>query len=122
MQSTRAVLASFDTHEQAQTCVRGLLGVGFDIPFNSIAEPPTSIERIASLVSSDKSIQCWTKRGLLIGAFVGFLIDTAVFPISYVGTMNLTSPLASWVVAVAEWSFVLGTVGTIAARKMHLGS
>lgn len=113
MLRTRAILASFDTHEQAQTCVRGLLGVGFDISFNSIAEPPSLHERVASVLSSGKSIQCWTKRGLLIGAFVGFLIDTAVFPISYVGTMNVTGPLASWVVAVAEWSFLLGAAGAI---------
>jgi hypothetical protein len=113
MLRTRAILASFDTHEQAQTCVRGLLGVGFDISFNSIAEPPSLHERVVSVLSSGKSIQFWTKRGLLIGAFVGFLIDTAVFPISYVGTMNVTGPLASWVVAVAEWSFLLGAAGAI---------
>ena len=27
--------------------------------------------------------------------------------------MNVTDPLASWVVAVAEWSFVLGAAGAI---------
>jgi hypothetical protein len=70
MLRTRAILASFDTHEQAQTCVRGLLGVGLDVSFNSIAEPPSLHERIASVLSSGNSIECWTKRGLLIGAFV----------------------------------------------------
>lgn len=113
MRRTRAVLASFDTHEQAQACVQVLLGVGLDISFNSIAEPPSLRERIASVLSSGKSIPSWTRRGLLVGACVGFLIDTAVFPISYLGTMNVTGPLASWVVAVAEWSFVLGAVAAI---------
>lgn len=113
MLRTRAILASFDTHEQAQTCVRGLLGVGFNISFNSLAEPPSLNERVASVLSSGKSIPSWTRRGLLVGACVGFLIDTAVFPISYLGTMNVTGPLASWVVAVAEWSFVLGAAGAI---------
>jgi hypothetical protein len=111
MRKTRAVLASFDTHEQAQNCVRGLLGVGFHVSFNRVAESPSLHERIASFHSSGKSIPCWTRRGLLIGAIVGFLIDTAVFPISHIGPMDLTGPLAFWIVAVVEWSFFLGGIG-----------
>jgi hypothetical protein len=40
------------------------LGVGFDISFNSIAEPPSLYERVVSVLSSGKSIQFWTKRGV----------------------------------------------------------
>ena len=113
MRNTRTVLASFDTHEEAKTCVLGLLGVGFDVSFNSIAEPPSLHERFASLLSSGKSSPCWTRRGLFIGALVGFVIDTAVFPISHIEAIDLTGALASWIIAVVEWSCLLGGTGAI---------
>jgi len=53
------------------------------------------------------------KEGFVDRGLRRFLIDTAVFPISYIGAMNVTGPLASWVVAVGEWSFVLGAAGAV---------
>jgi hypothetical protein len=37
------------------------------------------------------------KEGFVDRGLRRFLIDTAVFPISYIGAMNVTGPLASWV-------------------------
>jgi hypothetical protein len=113
MQRTRAILAIFDTHEQAQTCVRGFLRVGVQIPLKSIAAPPSFGERAASLLAFGRGIQSWTQRGLLIGALVGFLIDTALFPVDHIATMDVTGPLASWIVAIIEWSMLLGGGGAI---------
>ncbi len=122
MSVTNSVVATYDTHEQAEQAVKELQEGGVDMKTLSIAGKDTHTdEQVVGYYNTGDRMQRWGTIGAFWGGFWGLLFGTGLFAIPGIGQILVAGPLVAWIVAGLEGAVVVGGSSAIGAGLMSIG-
>jgi uncharacterized membrane protein len=122
MNSTNAVIAIYDTHEQVEHAVKELQEAGIDMKSLSIAAKNTHTdEHVVGYYNAGDRMKYWGKVGAFWGGFWGLLFGSAAFAIPGIGPLLVAGPLVGWIVAGLEGAVVVGGLSAVGAGLASIG-
>jgi len=122
MSNTNAVVAIYDTHEQAEKAVKELQEAGVDMKSLSIAAKGTHTdEHVVGYYSAGDRMKYWGKVGAFWGGFWGMLFGAAAFAIPGIGPVLVAGPLVAWIIGALEGAVVVGGVSAVGAGLISIG-
>ncbi len=122
MTIANAVVAIYDTHEQAEHAVKELQEAGVDMKSLSIAARNTHTdEHVTGYYTAGDRMKYWGKVGAFWGGFWGLLFGSALFAIPGLGPILVAGPLVAWIVAGLEGAAVVGGVSAVGAGLVSIG-
>jgi len=117
-----SVVATFDTHEQAEHAIKELQEDGIDMKSLSIAGKNTHTdEHVVGYYNAGDRVRFWGKEGAFWGGIWGLLFGSAAFAIPGIGPILAAGPLVAWIVAGLEGAVVVGGVSALGAGLMSIG-
>jgi uncharacterized membrane protein len=117
-----SVVATFDTHEQAEQAIKELQEDGIDMKSLSIAGKNTHTdEHVVGYYNAGDRVRYWGKEGAFWGGIWGLLFGSAAFAIPGIGPILAAGPLVAWIVAGLEGAVVVGGVSALGAGLMSIG-
>ncbi len=122
MTIANAVVAIYDTHEQAEHAIKELQEAGVDMKSLSIAARNTHTdEHVIGYYTAGDRMKYWGKMGAFWGGFWGLLFGSALFAIPGLGPILVAGPLVAWIVAGLEGAAVVGGVSAVGAGLVSIG-
>jgi uncharacterized membrane protein len=117
-----SVVATYDTHEQADLAVKELQHAGVDMKSLSIAAKDTHTdEHVVGYYNIGDRMKYWGKLGAFWGGFWGLLFGSAMFAIPGLGPILVAGPLVAWIVAGLEGAAVVGGFSALGAALVSIG-
>ena len=116
------VVAIYDTHGDAETAIRDLQKMGFDMTKLSIVgkDYHTSEEVVGYYTAGDR-MKSWGSRGAFWGGIWSLLFGSAFFFVPGIGPLLAAGPLVVWIVGVLEGAAVVGGLSVLGAALFSLG-
>jgi len=113
-----AVVAVYDSHEDAEKAVRDLQESGFDMKKLSIVgkDYQTQEDVIGYYTTGDR-MKSWGKTGAFWGGLWGLLFGSAFFLIPGIGPLLAAGPLVGWIVG----AVVVGGLSALGAGLYSIG-
>jgi hypothetical protein len=122
MADTSAIIATYDTHQQAEEAVRELDRSGFAMKQLSIVgKGYHSEEHPVGFYTRGDRMKSWGGLGLFWGALWGMLLGAAFFWIPGVGPLGVAGPFVHMLVSGAEGAAVVGGASVLGAALMSIG-
>jgi len=122
MPNVDSVVATYDTHEQADLAVKELQRAGVDMKSLSIAAKDTHTdEHVVGYYNVGDRMKYWGKLGAFWGGFWGLLFGSAMFAIPGIGPILVAGPLVAWIVAGLEGAVVIGGFSALGAALVSIG-
>lgn len=122
MSNTNAVVAVYDTHEQAEKAIKELQEAGVDMKSLSIAAKDTHTdEHVVGYYNAGDRMKYWGKVGAFWGGFWGMLFGAAAFAIPGIGPILVAGPLVAWIIGALEGAVVVGGVSAVGAGLVSIG-
>src|SRR5271156_6950532 len=122
MPNVDSVVATYDTHEQADLAVKELQRAGVDMKSLSIAAKDTHTdEHVVGYYNVGDRMKYWGKLGAFWGGFWGLLFGSAMFAIPGIGPILVAGPLVAWIVGALEGAVVVGGVSAVGAGLVSIG-
>jgi uncharacterized membrane protein len=116
------VVATYETHEQAERAIKELQKDGVDMKGLSIAGKDTNTdEHVVGYYNAGDRIMYWGKEGAFWGGIWGLLFGSAAFVIPGIGPLLAAGPLVAWIVAGLEGAIVVGGVSALGAGLLSIG-
>jgi uncharacterized membrane protein len=117
-----AVIAVYNTHEEAEKAIHDLQQAGFDMQKLSIVGKDYHTEEdVVGYYNTGDRMKSWGKMGAFWGGLWGMLFGSAVFLIPGVGPMLAAGPLVAWIVGALEGAVVVGGVSALGAALFSIG-
>jgi uncharacterized membrane protein len=117
-----SVVATYDTHEQADLAVKELQQAGVDMKSLSIAAKDMHTdEHVVGYYNAGDRMMYWGKVGAFWGGFWGLLFGSAMFAIPGIGPILMAGPLVAWIIAGLEGAVVVGGVSALGAALVSIG-
>jgi hypothetical protein len=122
MQSQHAIIASFDTHDQAESAVKELERSGFDLrQLSIVGKGYHSEEHPVGFYTRGDRMLSWGSVGAFWGALWGLLVGAAFFWIPGFGPIAAAGPFVHMLVTGVEGAAVVGGLGVVGAALANLG-
>jgi hypothetical protein len=122
MSVMNSVVATYETHEQAELAIKQLQKDGIDMKSLSIAGKNTHTkEQVVGYYNAGDRVRFWGKEGAFWGGIWGLLFGSAAFAIPGIGPILAAGPLVAWIVAGLEGAVVVGGVSALGAALMSIG-
>ncbi len=116
------VIATYDTHVQAEQAIKDLQHSGFDMKKLSIvAKNPHTEEQVVGFYNIGDRMKQWGSIGAFWGGIWGMLFGAAFFAIPGLGSVLVAGPLVAWIVGALEGAVVVGGMGAIGAGLVSIG-
>ncbi len=117
-----AVVAIYDTHEEAEEAVRELERSGFDMQNLSIVgKDYQTEEEVVGYYNTGDRMKKWGKTGAFWGGLWGMLFGSAFFFIPGIGPLLAAGPLVGWIIGALEGAVVVGGLSALGAGLYGLG-
>ena len=117
-----AVVASYNTHLEAERAVEELHKSGFDMKKLSIVgKDYHSEEQVVGFYNAGDRMKYWGKTGAFWGGIWGMLFGAAFFAIPGLGPILVAGPLVAWIIGALEGAAVVGGVSAVGAGLFSLG-
>ena len=117
-----AVIAVYNTHEEAEQAVRELQKSGFDMKKLSIVgKNEHTEEAVVGYYNTGDRMKAWGKTGAFWGGLWGFMFGTAFFFIPGIGPVVMAGPLVTWIVGALEGAVVFGGFSVLGAALYSIG-
>ncbi len=117
-----AVIAIYDTHEEAEKAITELEKSGFDMKKLSIVgKDYMSEEEVIGYYNIGDRMKLWGKTGAFWGGLWGIMFGSALFFIPGIGPIVAAGPLVGWIVGALEGALVLGGLSALGAALYSLG-
>lgn len=117
-----AVIAIYDTHEEAEEAVRELERSGFDMQKLSIVgKDYQTEEEVVGYYTTGDRMMSWGKTGAFWGGIWGLLFGSAFFLIPGIGPLLAAGPLVGWIIGALEGAVVVGGLSVLGAGLYGLG-
>ena len=117
-----AIVAVYETHEEAEQAVQELQRSGFDIKKLSIVgKDYHTEEHVVGYYNAGDRMKYWGKLGAFWGGIWGLLIGAAFFFVPGVGPVLVAGPLAAWIIGALEGAVVVGGLSAIGAALFSIG-
>jgi uncharacterized membrane protein len=105
--NTNAVVAVFESHDQAEDAIRELQKDGFDMKKLSIVgKDYHTEEHVVGYYTTCDRMAYWGKLGAFWGGLWGLLFGSAFFWVPGVGPLLVAGPLVMWIVGPLEGAVV----------------
>src|SRR5271163_3498588 len=122
MPNVDSVVATYDTHEQADLAVKELQRAGVDMKSLSIAAKDTHTdEHVVGYYNAGDRMKYWGKLGAFWGGLWGLLLGTGFFFIPGIGPVLVAGPVVAFIVAALEGAVVVGGLSVLGAALYSLG-
>jgi uncharacterized membrane protein len=117
-----AIVAVYNTHEEAEKAVRELQRSGFDMHKLSIVGKDYHTEEdVVGYYSTGDRMMAWGKTGAFWGGLWGMLFGSAFFLIPGVGPLLAAGPLVGWIVGALEGAALVGGLSALGAGLFSIG-
>lgn len=117
-----AVVATFDTHQQAELGIKELQKSGFDMnKLSIIGRGYHSEEHPLGFYTSGDRIKTWGGIGAFWGGLWGILLGAAFFWVPGFGPLAVAGPIVGMLAGGLEGAAVVGGVSALVAALMSLG-
>lgn len=117
-----AVVATFDTHQQAEQGIKELQKSGFDMnKLSIIGRGYHSEEHPLGFYTSGDRIKTWGGIGAFWGGLWGILLGAAFFWVPGFGPLAVAGPIVGMLAGGLEGAAVVGGVSALVAALMSLG-
>ena len=119
---TSAVVALYDTHDEAEKAVRALQQSGFDMRKLSIVGKnyQTSEEVVGYYNTGDRMME-WGTTGAFWGGMWSLLFGSAFFLMPGIGPFLAAGPVVAWIVGALESAVVVGGISALGAALAGIG-
>lgn len=122
MADSNAIIATYDTHQQAEEAVRELARSGFAMQQLSIVgKGYHSEEHPVGFYTLGDRMKTWGGLGVFWGALWGMLLGAAFFWLPGIGPLGVAGPFVHLLVSGAEGAAVVGGVSVLGAALVNLG-
>jgi uncharacterized membrane protein len=122
MSTGDSIVATYDTHEQAEQAIKELQQSGIDMKSLSIAGKDTHTdEHVVGYYNVGDRMKRWGTVGAFWGGFWGLLFGAGMFAIPGLGPILVAGPLVAWIVAGLEGAVVVGGVSAFGAGLVSIG-
>lgn len=117
-----AVVAIYDTHEEAEKAVRELQKSGFDMQKLSIVGKDYHTEEdVIGYYNAGDRMKVWGKNGALWGGFWSLMFGSAFFMIPGIGPLLAAGPVVGWILGALEGAIVVGGLSALGAGLYSIG-
>ena len=117
-----AVVAIYETHEQAEQAVRSLAQSGFNMQNLSIVgKDYQQNEEVVGYYTTGDRIKTWGKNGAFWGGLWGIMFGSAFFLIPGIGPLLAAGPIVAWIVGALEGAVVVGGLSAVGAGLYSIG-
>lgn len=121
-QQQNAVVATYETHTQAEDAVKELEKSGFDMKHLSIiGRDYHSEEHVVGYYNAGDRMKYWGKLGAFWGGLWGLLFGSAFFWIPGIGPLLVAGPLAAIIVGGLEGAAIVGGLSALGAGLYSIG-
>ena len=118
----KAVIAVYNTHEEAEAGVKELQRGGFNMKkLSVVGKDYHTDEQVVGYYNAGDRMKYWGKMGALWGGFWGLLFGAAFFWVPGVGPLLVAGPLAASFVAALESAVVVGGLSALGAALWSIG-
>lgn len=122
MEKENAMVALYDTHEEAELAVRELQKSGYDMKQLSIVgQDYHTDENVVGYYNMGNRMQKWGGIGAFWGGLWGLLFGSAFFIIPGVGPLLIAGPFVASLVGALEGAVAVGGVSVLGAALVSLG-
>ena len=122
MSKNNAVVATYDTHVQAEAAVKELQQAGFDMKKLSIVGKDYHTEQhVVGYYNAGDRMKYWGKLGAFWGGLWGLLFGSAFFWVPGIGPLLVAGPLAAAIVGGLEGAAVVGGLSALGAGLYSIG-
>ena len=117
-----AIVALYDTHEEAEEAVRKLQRSGFDMrKLSIVGKDYQKEEEVVGYFNTGDRMKAWGKTGAFWGGLWGLLFGSAFFFIPGIGPLLAAGPLVAWIVGALEGAVVVGGLSALGAGLYSIG-
>ena len=117
-----SVVATFNTHVEAEEAVKEIQKSGLDMKKLSIVgKDYHSQEHVTGYYNTGDRIAYWGKLGAFWGSLWGFLMGSAVFFIPGLGPVVIAGPIIAWIIGALEGALFVGGLSVIGAALYSIG-
>ena len=117
-----AIVAIYDTHEEAEKAVRELQRSGFDMQKLSIVGKDYHTEEdVIGYYNIGDRMKSWGKTGAFWGGFWSLMFGSAFFMIPGIGPLLAAGPVVSWIIGALEGAVVIGGLSALGAGLYGIG-
>jgi len=117
-----AVIAVYNTHDEAEAAVKELQKEGFDMKkLSVVGKDYHTEEQVVGYYNAGDRLKYWGKWGAFWGGMWGLLFGAAFFWLPGVGPVLVARPLIASIIAGLESAVVLGGLGAIGAALYSIG-
>ncbi len=121
-QANSSVVAIYDTHAEADSAIRDLQKLGFDMTKLSIVGQNYHTEEHAvGYYSTGDRMKAWGATGAFWGGIWSLLSGSAFFLVPGMGPLLAAGPVVLWIVGVLESAVVLGGFSALGAALVSIG-
>ena len=121
-QELSAVVALYNTHEEAEEAIRELEKSGFDMQKLSIVGKDYYTEQeVVGYYTTGDRMKAWGKTGAFWGGLWGLLVGSAFFVIPGFGPILAAGPVVGWIVGALEGAALVGGFSALGAGLFSLG-
>lgn len=122
MKNTTGIIATYDSHEQAEDAVRELHRAGFKMQQLSIVgKGYRSEEYPMGFYTLGDRMKTWGGVGAFWGALWGMLVGAAFFWLPGIGLLGAAGPIVHVLVGALEGAAVVGGVSALGAALASIG-
>jgi hypothetical protein len=122
MAENNAVMGVYNTHTEAEKCIKELQRSGFDMKKLSIVgKDYHTEENVVGYYNSGDRMKSWGKYGAFWGGFWGMLFGWGFFLIPGIGPLVMFGPLAGWIAGALEGAVLVGGLSAFGAGLYSIG-
>jgi uncharacterized membrane protein len=117
-----AVVATYNTHTEAEEAVKEIQRSGFDMKkLSIIGKDYHADEHVVGYYNTGDRVRYWGKLGAFWGGFWGLLFGSAFFIIPGLGPLVVGGPLVSWIIGALEGAVIIGGLSAVGAALYSIG-
>jgi uncharacterized membrane protein len=122
MTTNNATVWVFDSHTEAEACIKELQSHYFDMKKLSIVgKDYHTEEHVVGFYNVGDRMKVWGRFGAFWGGLWGLLFGSAMFVIPGVGPLVVFGPMVGWIVGALEGAVVVGGLSALGAALYGLG-
>jgi len=122
MSDTNAIIAVYNSHDDAETAIKELQRSGFDLKkLSVVGKDFITDEQVVGFYNAGDRMKYWGKWGAFWGGLWGLLVGAAFFWVPGVGPLLVAGPAVAWIVAALEGAVVVGGLSVLGAALYSIG-
>ena len=117
-----AVIAVFNTHQEAESAIRELQKSGFDMKkLSIIGKGYHTEENVVGYYSVGDRMKSWGSTGAFWGGIWSLMFGSAFFLVPGIGPLLAAGPIVLWIVGALESAAVVGGLSALGAALFSIG-